>query len=627
MAHLLMLPIKPNDMKETTKIDAAQKDEPTTAPSSPYEGDDAFPGHDGGNGHDDDDDDDEIEIEITLLIEDKAAASNSLQQSWQDASNSGLGLFPELALNEQDIPDQEPIDRRQFLVKQLSTLCVQNERRRKGRMCRSLISGSTTGMGGFGNVSPTSFLLQELRARMPKDCTVRTCAAKSLRGTFVVFSDAHRLAYDDEIVRTVEKDDIFTLKLWHDQGRTLQAANERDNTLLHVACRRGLLDVVEYLVNNANVSGWVKNVDGTTPWHEAFRRDDPSTDFLDLILEYDVDLLFVRDERGYCPLDLVTRDRWEEWREYMASKDLADFVPKRREFLQMSGKALDDRDELLKYMRKHAEEEEAAVAAAAEKERQQQEQQQEAARRRREAVGTCAEQDSIVDNEDNNDDDDNNNTSGRYSGASSSKGAILRKALKRRLNAVLNQTDTHNSSDFENGLSELSTDALATVLHVNERLMERIGDYEKKEETCLYLEGKVAEINQEYEKRKAQFAEAMLAVQKAAEEVRRNENVLEIAKLAVQKAQQQYKDRKSTYSSAKKEFKTIRKMNRRESSDSIDTISGDSVDFGDIEWERLSERSRSSLSKSSTRSTRSKRLSRSREGSVSGGTKALAREK
>jgi Ankyrin repeats (3 copies) len=138
-------------------------------------------------------------------------------------------------------------------------------------------------------------------------------------------------AYGFEALDAVRQRDISKLKQFHTEGRPLKCSNRFGESILHLACRKGFLDVVDFLVNEADVPVWVKDDFGRTPLSDACWTIEPNFELMDVLLSKAPDLLLVSDARGHTPLAYVRREHWEKWTEYLRSKE-TELKPKKLSF-------------------------------------------------------------------------------------------------------------------------------------------------------------------------------------------------------------------------------------------------------------------------------------------------------
>jgi hypothetical protein len=124
-------------------------------------------------------------------------------------------------------------------------------------------------------------------------------------------------AYGSDVLNAVRGRDIEQLRLFKSLGRPLKCSNQFGESLLHLACRRGFVDVVKFLVDEADVPLRVKDDYGRTPLHDAFWTSEPNFELVDFIINRSPDLLYVKDRRGNTPLSFVRRLNWGIWVNYL----------------------------------------------------------------------------------------------------------------------------------------------------------------------------------------------------------------------------------------------------------------------------------------------------------------------
>lgn len=95
----------------------------------------------------------------------------------------------------------------------------------------------------------------------------------------------------------------------------MSACNQYSESIVHMACRRAELDVVEFVLQNG---GDITIVDdfGRTPLHDAFWRIEPRFDIVTMILDKNLDLLRYADKRGCIPIKYVREEHWIHWCAY-----------------------------------------------------------------------------------------------------------------------------------------------------------------------------------------------------------------------------------------------------------------------------------------------------------------------
>lgn len=123
--------------------------------------------------------------------------------------------------------------------------------------------------------------------------------------------------YDLEIMAAVREEKMDVLRTMHESGRCLQCCNRFGESLLHMACRRGFLEVVKFMIEEANVSLYVKDDYGRTPMHDACWAPVPNFPLMKLLIENAPEQIFLSDVRGHTPLSYTRRGDWQEWKKWL----------------------------------------------------------------------------------------------------------------------------------------------------------------------------------------------------------------------------------------------------------------------------------------------------------------------
>jgi Ankyrin repeats (3 copies) len=187
--------------------------------------------------------------------------------------------------------------------------------------------------------SPVTMLLDNLRKVAPKGKSPRTFCSLQMYDVFEEWTDEQKRGYDTDSIKAIRSQDIDTLRMWHQNGRILQAANEFGESLLHMACRRGFLGVVEFLVDEVGHNLWVRDDTGRTPLHDACWTAFPVPELVKFIIDREPDMLLVADKRGHTPLDYARKDHWQTWMDFFAHVDFHTLLP-RREFFYIDEAAV-----------------------------------------------------------------------------------------------------------------------------------------------------------------------------------------------------------------------------------------------------------------------------------------------
>ena len=113
--------------------------------------------------------------------------------------------------------------------------------------------------------------------------------------------------------------DLEKIKSLSGKGRSLAACNKFCESVVHMACRRSEMHVVEYILDGScgkDDNIWFVDDFGRTPLHDACWRPQPRFDIVTLLLDKDLDLLRAEDVRGSTPLSYVREEHWLAWCAY-----------------------------------------------------------------------------------------------------------------------------------------------------------------------------------------------------------------------------------------------------------------------------------------------------------------------
>jgi ankyrin repeat protein len=179
---------------------------------------------------------------------------------------------------------------------------------------------STTAASNKNSTKPDDYLRSLLAQH---GMSTKTFSALEIKADFFLKVTAESVeAYDMQVVKAVRTQDVTTLRQLLQSGRSLQCGNKFGESIVHTACRKGSLQVLQFLLQEANVSCRVICDYGRTPLHDAcWTSDSPNFQLMDLLLTACPDLLHVKDARGFLPLAYVRKEHWDDWCRYLNSKN------------------------------------------------------------------------------------------------------------------------------------------------------------------------------------------------------------------------------------------------------------------------------------------------------------------
>jgi len=165
--------------------------------------------------------------------------------------------------------------------------------------------------------SPQSVLLSLIKEQGYKDKTLSSLS----QDTFFEIPTQEQIdCFNFEIVKVVREGDVEKLRKMHKNGRILQCCNKFGESIIHMACRRSLTDVVVFLADEAGVSLRVRDDFGRTPLHDAFWTGEPNLCLIEYLLKKEPDIMLMKDRRGHCPLEYARKDHWKIWKDFLLDK-------------------------------------------------------------------------------------------------------------------------------------------------------------------------------------------------------------------------------------------------------------------------------------------------------------------
>ena len=127
----------------------------------------------------------------------------------------------------------------------------------------------------------------------------------------------HQLAsYGSAILQAVKHNKVEDFRRMLEAGLSPNACNQHGESLLHMVCRHGKVDLFRVLVA-FDVDIQQTDDYGRTPLHDACWASQPSFEIAKWLLERDPALLFLFDARGSLPLSYVMKSLWGEWNCFM----------------------------------------------------------------------------------------------------------------------------------------------------------------------------------------------------------------------------------------------------------------------------------------------------------------------
>ena len=165
-------------------------------------------------------------------------------------------------------------------------------------------------------VSPSLYL----KALFMKNCHHVQLPLRPNPSDFVTPDDI----YDMEVSRAVRTCDLERMRVLHEEGKSFDACNRFGESLIHMACRRGDVRIVKFLMEEAKVRVDVRDDFGRTVCHDAAWTANPNFDVMDVLMRVVPPEFWVtEDKRGHTPFDYARREHWGPWLKYLRANQPA----------------------------------------------------------------------------------------------------------------------------------------------------------------------------------------------------------------------------------------------------------------------------------------------------------------
>ena len=126
-------------------------------------------------------------------------------------------------------------------------------------------------------------------------------------------------SYDLHLMTVAKSGNAEKLKCMLGAGLSPNPSNSFGESLLHMVCRRGWVDVLHYLVNEHHIDLQIADDHGRHPLHDCCWASEPNFQIAKVLLERDRHLFYMADVRGSLPLCYVPKTHWAAWVEFLDS--------------------------------------------------------------------------------------------------------------------------------------------------------------------------------------------------------------------------------------------------------------------------------------------------------------------
>jgi len=168
----------------------------------------------------------------------------------------------------------------------------------------------TTGPDPFADTNPVEFLKKIVESH---GYSSKAVPSLSIKNFFEEITPEHIAGYDTEITEAVRTENLPLLRQLRSQGRMMQCCNRFGESIMHMACRRGYVHIVKFLMEECGSSIRLRDDFGRTPLHDACWTAEVEYDVVALLIQAEPHLILTCDKRGHTPLDYVRRENWGGW--------------------------------------------------------------------------------------------------------------------------------------------------------------------------------------------------------------------------------------------------------------------------------------------------------------------------
>lgn len=180
-----------------------------------------------------------------------------------------------------------------------------------------------TSMSFDNSLTPSDYARTAFQANIGSTTDLESIV-KDCESRFLPITTAMMEAYHTEILNAVRANDLVKAQVLYREGghfeRGCNACNRFGESILHIACRRGNLDMVKFLVEEVGLTiTTIRDDYHRTPLHDAFWTSTASYETVDYLLKQPnvTELLLCKDKRGFTPLDYSRSEDRSKWLTFM----------------------------------------------------------------------------------------------------------------------------------------------------------------------------------------------------------------------------------------------------------------------------------------------------------------------
>jgi ankyrin repeat protein len=124
----------------------------------------------------------------------------------------------------------------------------------------------------------------------------------------------------DLLVQATKANDLKRLRSLFRSGNSLAYRNQYNESLIHIACRADHLDILCFLLKEAQLSLSVRDLQGRTPLHIACQVLEPNFGILELLIQERQEHMCLPDNHGRTPLEYLSQSCWREFLGFLSER-------------------------------------------------------------------------------------------------------------------------------------------------------------------------------------------------------------------------------------------------------------------------------------------------------------------
>jgi hypothetical protein len=123
--------------------------------------------------------------------------------------------------------------------------------------------------------------------------------------------------YTVAVATAVRGNDVEEIKKLQESGLSLNCCNRFGESLLHISCRRGFVEMAKLILNQPGASVRLSDDCGRTPLHDLCWNPSPQLEICQWLLEREPSLFFMRDKRNFTPFEYARQEHWPIWKKFI----------------------------------------------------------------------------------------------------------------------------------------------------------------------------------------------------------------------------------------------------------------------------------------------------------------------